>query len=74
MLMQFWPTKDFFIHCKAHTGQGKYTNTGKNYFQMSKENLTEPGLEPKTSGLMYQHSYQLSYPAQYWVPSIVHNM
>ena len=28
---------------------------------MSKENLTEKGFEPKTSGLTDQHSYQLSY-------------
>ena len=34
--------------------------------QMSKETLTESGFEPETSGLRYQRSYQLSYPALCW--------
>ena len=40
--------------------------TNLNQFQMSKANLTESGFEPETSGLTYQRSYQLSYPALYW--------
>ena len=45
---------------------GKLTGYNFNQFQVSKENLTEPGFEPKASGLTYQHSYQLGYPAPYW--------
>ena len=35
---------------------GNWLGTIINQFQMSKENLTESGFEPKTSGLTYQRS------------------
>ena len=34
---------------------------------MAKKTLTEPGLEPETSGLPYQRSNHLSYPALWMV-------
>ena len=38
---------------------GSWQGTILNQFYMSKENLTEPGLEPETSGLNYYHSHWL---------------
>ena len=36
------------------------------FSKLISENLTAPGFEPKTSGLTYRRSYQLSYSALYW--------
>ena len=36
--------------------EGKSKHIEKTILKMAKKTFTEPGLEPKTSGLPYQHS------------------
>ena len=64
--------KFVFIYVQRICSNGGFEAVLENQFHMSKENLTESGFEPETSGLTYWHSLptELSSPILA-VPQIV---
>ena len=73
-LDQFYCTKEnsklYSFSCKRRKEVKK---KGRFFSKMAKKTLTGPGLEPETSGLTYQRSYHLSYPALRWWRSQIVN-